>query len=60
MLGNFTECQDIALGKYFFLKSKKIFAKCQAREALDKELFKKKLKNGFAECAPPWHSAKSF
>ena len=41
-LGNFAEWQDIALGKDFFLKKKqKIFAECQAGEALGKELFKK-------------------
>ena len=36
-LGNFAECQDIALRIDFLF----IFTECQAREALSKELFKK-------------------
>ena len=45
--------------KIFFKKKQKIFAEWQAGEALGKS-FLKKLKNVFAECAPPWHSGKSF
>jgi len=45
--------------RFFFKKSKKSLPSAKLGRHSAKSILKK-LKNGFAECASPWHSGKSF
>ena len=59
-LGNFAECQDIALGKdFFFKKSKKSLPSAKLGRHSAKS-FLKKIKNVFAECLAAVALGKEF
>ena len=59
-LGNFAECQDIALGKdFFFKKSKKSLPSAKLGRHSAKSFFKK-IKNVFAECLAAVTLGKEF